>query len=389
VSVEIVLKVHNGLLVTSFFILSYTNFTQRDPALDLFLMHNYTLRTSLTFVTEPKQIKPLQEWCPDNVVEYPFLLHAILSFSAFHVAHNKPDEKDKWADIGLKHKQYGLVAFRNGMQAGPTEQNCHALFAQCLLLSCASFAASAYAPLVSDEGKLDIVLEPFMHVRGAGDLVLVSYWNIRQGPLSEMLPNNFLRVEGNLATPLDERLSKMKKMIKERYKESPAEIHLLGAIEALRFVYKETSYAMSTWNPGTNRDLNHPKYHWKWPNLVNQSYIALLRKHNPVALIIFAHFAVLSSEYDNVWYFHGWAERAIVAVEETLPADYQEWLNWPKEQIDLGLPAFKDPVTRATPVSSPSIANLIDEVPEKRCSGAHVETTFMDMKLIEKARYGA
>jgi hypothetical protein len=148
-------------------------------------MHNYTLRTSLTFVTDPKQIQPLREWCPDNVVENPFLLHAILSVSAFHVALNRPDEKEKWSNVGLKHKQAGLVAFRNTMQAAPTEDNCHALFAQCILLSCASFAASSYAPLVSDEGRLGVVLEPFMHCRGAGDICLISYWHIRNGPFGK------------------------------------------------------------------------------------------------------------------------------------------------------------------------------------------------------------
>jgi hypothetical protein len=151
-------------------------------------MHNYTLRSSITFVTEPKQIKPLREWCPENVVENPFLLHAILAVSAFHVASYRHDEKEKWSDIGLKHKQFGIVAFRNRMQTGPTEQNCHALFAQCLLLSVASFAASAYAPAVDEgEGRLSVVLEPFMHVRGAGDICLLSYWSIRKGPFGKNL----------------------------------------------------------------------------------------------------------------------------------------------------------------------------------------------------------
>jgi hypothetical protein len=198
------------------------------------------------------------------------------------------------------------------------------------------------------------------------------------------LPNNFLRVEGKLAAPLDERLSKLKNMIIEKYGGTASEIHLLGATEGLRFIYKETSYAMSTGPLGPNDGYNHPRYHWKYPNLVNQSYVALLRKHDPGALIIFAYFAVLSSEYDGIWYFHGWAQRAIAAVEETVPAEYREWLDWPKEQMELGLPAFKDFTT--PPISATS--STVNSRDEPRDKGCNVEGTFMDMRLLEKARLG-
>jgi hypothetical protein len=308
-------------------------------------MHHFTLHTSKTLVDRPYQIKAFQEWCPGNISNYPFLLEGMLAVAAFHVASLRPDETSLWVPIALNHQAAGLVGLRNFLKTEPTGDNCHCLFAQSLILSTTSFANSRYNAVGELEPStiMDDVLEPLMHVRGAGELCLTSYGWIKDGPFAELLPENFLRVEGGLPEAIEARIGSLKTVMWENYSRTSQEIHLLGAIEALRFVYKEVCeslkiHANSTENLHTQ---NLPRYAWKWPNLVNQSYINLLRSHDAGALVIFAHFAMLSGVYNGHWYFVGWASRAVHAVTETLPQEWKHWTHWPLSQILVELDDFR------------------------------------------------
>jgi hypothetical protein len=296
-------------------------------------------------VDRPIQLNAFQEWCPQNIGNHPFLLEGMLTVAAFHLASLRPDEANLWVPIGLNHQAAGLVGLRNILKSEPTEENCHSLFAQSLILSSTSFAASRYNAMgdVEPMSLLDDVLEPVMHVRGAGELCLTSYGWIKEGPFAELLPENFLRVEGGLPEAIETRITDLKTLMWENYSRTSQEIHLLGALEALRFVYKEVSESSKLPpNPSDSYHVpNNPRYAWKWPNLVNQSYINLLRSHDPGALVIFAHFAMLSAAYHRHWYFNGWAQRAIHAINETLPLEWKHWTHWPLSQLLEELGDFK------------------------------------------------
>jgi hypothetical protein len=299
-------------------------------------MYHYTLKSSGTVIDKPSQLSAFQEWCPENIEKHPFLLEGMLALAAFHVAYLKPSESQALVPLGLRHQTAALVGFRDTLRDDPTKENCHALFAQSLFLSAVSLAASRYTTTgeVETSINMDTVLEPFMHIRGAGDVCLTAYWWIKTGPFSDVLPGNFLRAEGSLVPSIDNHMSDLKSMIWEKYGGSPMEIHLLGATEALRFIYKEAAFAMQ-------KKYNNPRFVWKWSNLVNQSYVGLLRSHDPGALVIFAHFALLSQAYEEFWYLDGWSKRAIKAVEEAIPEEWKHWTKWPEAQLENELYDFK------------------------------------------------
>jgi hypothetical protein len=325
-------------------------------------MHHYTLKSAHTITDKPSQVPAFQEWCPQNVEKHPFLLDGMLSMAAFHLAHLRTDEASIWVPAAIRHQTSALMGFRNTLKNDVTEENCHALFAQSLFLSTTSLAATKYMSNgeLGSSFSLDDILEPFMHIRGAGDVCLTAYWWIKNGPLSEMLPGNFLRVEGELAGPIDTRIKDLKNMILQKYSGTPLEIHLMGATEALRFVFKETAFAPQA--------RNNPRYIWKWANLVNQSYINLLRTHEPGALILFAHFALLSATYEREWYFHGWAGRAIKAVSDALPEDWKEWIHWTELQLAAGLVDFKEPAYRPARTTEVSITPEMIGAQQQVCS---------------------
>lgn len=286
-------------------------------------MHHYTLHSSYSLSENKRnkdQLRAFQEWCPQNVDNHPFLLHGMLAVAAFHLAHLNPNDAATWIPRGIRHQSDGLLGFKTTLQNDPTEQNCHALFAQSLLLSISTFASSKYTSSQEQEPSSNALvaatIAPFLHIRGAGDVCLTAYWWIKDGPFAPMLPGNFVRAEGVLTEEVDSRLTALKSLIWEKYAGTALELHLFGATEALRFVFKEAAHAVNV--------QNNPRYMWKWTNLVNQRYVDSLRDLDPGALVIFAHFALLSGSYSE-WFFDGWAERAIGAIHEVLDGEWKDW----------------------------------------------------------------
>lgn len=69
---------------------------------------------------------------------------------------------------------------------------------------------------------------------------------------------------------------------------------------------------------------------FSWPTVLSERFMSCLAAHEPVSLIILAHFAATFSSANNVWWLEYWNKRIVVAVNQRLPPEFQRWLNWPK-----------------------------------------------------------
>lgn len=77
--------------------------------------------------------------------------------------------------------------------------------------------------------------------------------------------------------------------------------------------------------------------------MVSQSYIQLLRQSNQGALLVYAHFAILTDIFKDQWYFQGWADRAVTGISNLLDSFWTEAIRWPQDQIRSELSAFLFP----------------------------------------------
>ena len=71
-----------------------------------------------------------------------------------------------------------------------------------------------------------------------------------------------------------------------------------------------------------------------WLYRASDEYIRCLQEKQPIALIIFALFAVLLRETDNQWFMEGWVHHIIGGVRQFVPDELQQWLKWPIEQTN-------------------------------------------------------
>lgn len=68
-----------------------------------------------------------------------------------------------------------------------------------------------------------------------------------------------------------------------------------------------------------------------WICLAPEEYFTLLAQRQPPALILFAYVAVLFHRLDDYWFFKGWGQSIVKAVDELLGDYWQSWTRWPKE----------------------------------------------------------
>jgi hypothetical protein len=77
-----------------------------------------------------------------------------------------------------------------------------------------------------------------------------------------------------------------------------------------------------------------------WPASVSDHFLSMISRHEPVAIILLAHFAVLMAEMRRVWWLEHWAERLVNAAQQSLQGvpTLHRWLRWPLEKAK----AFED-----------------------------------------------
>src|SRR2546423_3207086 len=112
-----------------------------SPALlrDLELMHYYTAFTSLT-ISDMAAFKQIwQEIVPKEAQSHAFLMHGLLALGALHIGHDRPQEKDSYTAVALRHYNVALPLFRTALKQ-VTEDNCNALFAFSAILIVLSLA---------------------------------------------------------------------------------------------------------------------------------------------------------------------------------------------------------------------------------------------------------
>jgi hypothetical protein len=325
----------------------------------MFLVHHYTLKTSLTLSKNADSQRAFQEWIPEQCSNFSYLTHGVLALSAFHLAFLRGKESARWVEKAIKHQSRALSGFRAALKSGPPAETCDALFAQSLLLVSSALAASAHSVLFSQNlaTSLDDVVAPLIIMRGTGDLSLSMFKAIRAGPFGDLLAGSFeVRGPGSLSQSANAQIVDLRKTVCDEYSGTPRELIFTGAIDALHFIYKEIASLGDA--EGT------PGYVWKWTYLVSQRFIELLRSRDSAALVIFCYFAVATKADTVAWYHEGWAERAVLACSSGVNPTWKHWLDWPTKQMQ-GLNIVETSnLSLASPSLSPVDAGIATSVQE-------------------------
>jgi hypothetical protein len=275
-----------------------------------------------------------QLWIPEAAVYQPSLARGVLSMSAFHLAQKKPSDKYLWMRLAIKNQTIASAAMRQNL-GSINDSNRPGMFILSIFLGLTSFTATSWLkfPSVAD------MTECFMLLRGPTDITkapegeldfssqfwpLIMGYNVIDKCSAEVLPHT-----------INEQVKKVDAIIRNTNLSETNRHILIETLASLKALYREVVHTKGTAN-------GNPSLIWKWPGLVSAQYVTLLRELEPLALIIFAHFAILTNIFRASWCFNGWAEKTIAVITFHLSLPLRKMIDWPRQQLRCNLEAFRD-----------------------------------------------
>jgi hypothetical protein len=304
-------------------------------------MHNYSLYTcdSLMLNTEVRRLWRVA--IPEEALKHPFLMQGLLAMSALHLTSQRPNERSLWTPLALKHQNTALAIFRSTLPALNAE-NCHALFCLSILISVTSMAFLSYGTLPPPGRTLPVsdIIEPFTLIRGCGEIVGVAAAWLCVGPIGSILTGHVFDYsrgpETAAAIPVTEHFRNLHAKM-EKACPNKADFQILSeTLLSLQSVFTEVVCSQG------DELSEDPGVGWKWPNMVSKEYIALLRESHGGALVLYAHFAIISEVWKDKWYLKGWPARVVQSISSNIDLSWKECMKWPEKQIREGFPIFNN-----------------------------------------------
>lgn len=77
------------------------------------------------------------------------------------------------------------------------------------------------------------------------------------------------------------------------------------------------------------------EYHvvFAWLYKMSDNFLDRMQQHDPIPLIIFAHFVVLMQEMEQFWYMKDWTKHCMSGIHDALGKEHRPWIKWPMAKI--------------------------------------------------------
>ncbi|EXK43517.1 hypothetical protein FOXG_04640 [Fusarium oxysporum f. sp. lycopersici 4287] len=273
------------------------------------------------------------EQLPSLGMKYRPVLHLMLGLTALHHAHSTPDQHDYFITIANHHHGLGLTGALALMNARDGESHDAAISTStCILISLYTLALGPqpgdYMGF-STEGRPNLlVLIRGLKALRKDQVSNDGHVSVTLGHEADSMPTNPTRAEClqqvvELRSMINRRLGPVQPELREIY---------LMALEDLIPFY-EVAYASKSPSKTTSFDELQP---FGWLYRASAKYLDCLEAKEPVALVIFAHFSVILDCTPSSWHVKGWSKHIILGIEGILPDSFQQFVQWPSQQIKKG-----------------------------------------------------
>lgn len=269
-----------------------------------------------------------------------FVLHLILAIAGFHLAHlhPRPPDRKRYEALAREHLSTGATGLTEALSKFEDESY-GALYIGATLVCYCNFAAGPTGGgdlLLCDVGDAGPARWlPLIHglrcIREAADPE--KLWSGLLAPLApkgEPKPLDgptFLR-DGFPRVDWADHFEKLRNLVDEAGGENH-NVYSKSFI-ALRGIYAATYGDRDGGYDGPPEN----QFVHGWLYRVETEFVSLLRRREPLALILLAHFALLLRTMDD-WYLKGWVEHLLRSTRGHVPERLAHWVRWPTEQAGM------------------------------------------------------
>ncbi|KAH9209209.1 hypothetical protein DL95DRAFT_310392 [Leptodontidium sp. 2 PMI_412] len=310
---------------------------------DLDLLRHFRSSTCLDVSHSSESRRLWQTTIPEIACSYPFLKYGILALSALHLAYLRLPERGNYLLKAASYQSKALPLFCSSI-SNVDGDNCHPLvaFSRLLLIYCYASEEQDEKLVLARRGNRSELLDWLYIIRGSRNIFKDTWEYMLNGPLSPILqetmfPEHLALVPENIEH--SRRLNLLSAMpFAGMGNKSVSQTHALKSTELSQSPIPVALEALSNAFPKAQTAQSHSVYTVCiavriWPAQVSSDYLALLKKNDPAALILLAHYCVLLEPFESSWYMHGFRRRLLLRIYNQLDPEWRHWVQWLMERI--------------------------------------------------------
>jgi hypothetical protein len=315
-----------------------------DMALsDLELMNQFSSDTYRTLRGSDHMAAILQLGTPQLALRHKYLMRSILALAALHLSVLRPKHRDLYVYLASLHQHHALSSFR--AEAKPDKVAAFMF---------AGFVMTYGFGMPKTPGSLGLTdskrgaAEWVSLIRGARSLVETSHEEIAASPFKDLMyvpwyhtllfppePTHDVEVDTRLkdllylcSSPLTPPSSTPGDSTSPRSESPVSDIDRSVVYRDTVIALQKCFHLMYTL-PSTECKIGPLLC---WAAILPADYLPLLSNHEPIALIILAHYCVVLTRVD-VWWLDGWPTHLIDTIESLLGSTWNYWIQWPLSMI--------------------------------------------------------
>jgi hypothetical protein len=314
----------------------------QEFARDAYLMHHYSTETALSVMQSEDIHRLFQIQVPEYALKEPHLFRALMSLSASHLAYKRPAEASTWMPLAFKHHTAIIKSLRELIDNVTTE-NCIPVFCLSIVIGMTALASANWNEQHDNTSVPNIseLIQPLILLRGTSSIF--QYGNeiqsiFQDGPLSAFIDGYMINYDTReFLDPVTlAHFERIRDLISQNYPEGPLREQMIFAHDWLEKIYSEVHFTKGTANGNTCLV-------WKWISLIGDAYMMALKNLDEGAILLFAHFAILSKirVFKGLWYLQAWPDQVIKAATHCIQdPDYRVSLSWAAKQAEVDFDIF-------------------------------------------------
>ncbi|KAI1410598.1 hypothetical protein F5Y13DRAFT_192176 [Hypoxylon sp. FL1857] len=295
--------------------------------LDLELLHHFTTSTCFTFSAEPMVRNFWRVNVPRLGFSYPYVLEAILSLAALHLARFKPQRRDVLIEQAMVHHN------ASSSMALPVLNNLNSddsvpMFFFSMLTTYIAFGSPKESDnlLIISNGVMPEWLFLFRGMRSVIQLNGEVIHSIMSLGFIFNSGKQMNEIWETSIPPEHEGLKELEGTIRTYVKDPQKLEDLCHAIDELR-------RGFAFFYGGNFTDDQRLRAAFMWLFKISDNFVNLLKDRDNEALCVLSFFCVLLQRLDFGWWIEGWGVHLVERIYNVLDEGYRLWIRWPIEEI--------------------------------------------------------
>ncbi|KAI1453536.1 hypothetical protein F4805DRAFT_363386 [Annulohypoxylon moriforme] len=299
---------------------------------DMELLHHFSTDPTMGLCDPEESQQWWQVHVPKIGFAHPFALHLILAFAAIHLAQKHPDRREHLITEAGRHQTIGLRGTTEALRT-LHPGNSSAVYVAAIF---ASFCDLAFGPQSGEylvfnnkgqEAKWFKFLKGVRSIMNSG--VPPNFSTPEDGDTAppDSTPKQGLRYNPVYTEPFR---AMRDYILRTTIADYAASKTYMDAFDLLRETFDGVYAGLRIF-----QDAKSPfsVLIFRWLYLISDDFAARLQSKEPVALVIFAHFAVLFREMEHFWFLHGWPSHIVDGIYTQLEESERVHIKWPIDEF--------------------------------------------------------